>query len=185
MTQEEVRNILTFLKETYPNSFTNHTAVGSQMLFQLWCETFKNEDAKLVQSAVFKAIQENKTSFVPPLGIIREYMKELAGIKAMDADEAWKLVRQVWSNIGSDRPDEIRAEWEALPSAVKKIYTAADLVELAFHTTSHDIEAYEKPRFMKAYENIATQEIDRKLLGTSISQLAIEAKGTLMIGDKK
>lgn len=153
------------------------------MLLQLWYETFKNEDAKLVQSAVFKAIQDNKTSFVPPLGIIREYMKEISGVRVLDADEAWKMVRKVWSNIGSERPDEIREEWEQLPSAVKKIYSPADLVELAFHTTSHDIEAYEKPRFMKSYESIATQEVDRALLGKSISQLAIETSGTLMIGE--
>ena len=179
--QEEVRNILTFLKETYPNSFTNHTAVGSQMMLQLWCETFKNEDAKLVQAAVFKAIQENRTSFVPPLGVIRDYMKEIAGIRPQDADEAWVQVRRIWSNLSSDNPSEIKAEYESLPKAVKRIYTPADLVELAFHTTSHDIEAFEKPRFMNAYKSIAVDEIDRQLEHKSITALAIETKGRLMI----
>lgn len=181
MTQEEVRNILTFLKETYPNSFTNHTAVGSQMMFQLWRETFKNEDTKLVQAAVFKSVQENRTSFVPPLGIIRDYMKEIAGIKPRDADEAWKEVRKIWSNLSSDNPSEISAEYDALPKAVKRIYSPADLVELAFHTTSHDIEAFEKPRFMNAYKSISVDEIDRQLEHKTITALAIETKGRLLI----
>lgn len=184
MTKEEVKQILTYLKNQFPQSF-NHlqTDQDANMFVAIWHDILKDENPKLVQAAVKKLVAENTSGFAPNIGMIRQMMKNLSGIKMIDADEAWKMVRKVWSNIGSERPDEIREEWEKLPTAVKRIYSPADLVELAFHTTSHDIEAYEKPRFMKSYESIATQEIDKTLMGKSISQLAIETSGTLMIGE--
>ena len=185
MTREELRQLLVLLKEYYPNSFSNHTAEGSQLFFSIWLETFKDEDARLVQAATLKCIQQNLTNFAPTIGQIRQMMKEIAGVKPMDADEAWKQVRHIWSNLASDNPSEISAEYDSLPQSVKRIYSPADLIELAFHTTSHDIEAYEKPRFMNMYKSIATQETDMLLTHKTITQVAIETKGYLMIGDGK
>lgn len=182
MTKEEVKQILSYLKNQFPQSFSHlQSDNDANMFVAIWHDILKDEDPKLVQAAVKKLVAENTTGFAPNIGMIRSKMKDIAGLKPLDADEAWKQVRMVWSHIASDRPDEIREEWEQLPSAVKRIYSPADLIELAFHTTSHDIEAFEKPRFMKTYQSISENELSQQLEHKTITALAIEAKGRLLI----
>ncbi len=182
MTKEEVKQILTYLKNQFPQSFSHlQSDNDANMFVAIWHDILKDEDPKLVQAAVKRLVAENTSGFAPNIGMIRNKMKDIAGLKPLDADEAWKQVRLVWSRIASDRPDEIREEWEQLPSAVKRIYSPADLIELAFHTTSHDIEAFEKPRFMKTYQSISESELSQQLEHKTITALAIEAKGRLLI----
>lgn len=187
MTIEEVKQILTYLKNQFPQSF-NHlqSDEDARMFVAIWHDILKEENPHLVQVAVKKLVAENTTGFAPNIGMIRQKMKDIAGLKPLEADEAWTQVRRLWSNISSERPDEIREDWEKLPSSVKRIYSPADLIELAFHTTSHDIEAFEKPRFMSAYKSIADNEMDNLLTYKSITQVALETNGRLMIeGDKE
>lgn len=182
MTKDEVKQILTYLKNQFPQSFSHlQSDNDANMFVAIWHDILKDENPQLVQAAVKKLVAENTTGFAPNIGMIRNKMKDIAGLKPLDADEAWKQVRLVWSRIGSDRPDEIREEWEQLPSAVKRIYSPADLIELAFHTTSHDIEAFEKPRFMKTYQTISENELSQQLEHKTITALAIETKGRLLI----
>lgn len=182
MTKEEVKQILTYLKNQFPQSFAHlQTDADANMFVAIWHDILKDEDKRLVQAAVRRLVATNTTGFAPNIGMIRNEMKNVAGIKPLDADEAWKQVRRIWTNLSSDNPSEISAEYDALPKAVKRIYTPADLVELAFHTTSHDIEAFEKPRFMSAYKSISADEIDKQLEHKTITAIAIETKGRLLI----
>lgn len=181
MTQDEVKKLLVLLREYYPQSFAHHSAEGSQMILAIWNETFKEEDARLVQAATIKCIQENTTNFAPNIGQIRNKMIELTGIRPMGADEAWSIARGYWSSIGTDNPYELQSSWEKLPESIKAIYSPHDMVELGFRTSSHEVEAYEKPRFMKRWAEMEKKEQQKCLDCKSISKLAIETTGRLMI----
>lgn len=181
MTQDEVRKLLVLLKEYYPNSFIHHTAEGSKLIYSVWLETFKDEDNKLVQTAVLKLIQENTTNFAPTIGQIREKMLELTGIRIMTADEVWDRARRFWCNLGTRIPAEIAPEYKKLPLEVQKMFSIDDMIHYADMQTA-DVIQYEKPRFMKEYRNIEAQSKATMLTG-SISKTALTYTGHLMIGE--
>lgn len=183
MTKEEVRQLLVLLRELYPQSFVHHTAEGSQMIFQVWFETFKDENAKLVHAAVMKLIQNNKTAFAPTIGEIREVMYDLAGIRIMTADEVWNTARRFWCNLGTRSAAEIEPRYKKLPEEVKRAFTISDMIQYADMNTT-DVLQYEKPRFMKEYKNIESQH-KAKMLSGSITGNALTFNGKLMIGEDK
>ena len=183
MTKEEVRQLLVLLKEYYPNSFVHHTAEGSKLIFSVWMETFKDEDTKLVQTAVMKLIQSNTTNFAPTIGEIREKMLELTGARIMTADEVWNTARKFWCNLGTRSQSEIEPRYKLLPEEVKRMFSISDMIQHADMYTS-DVLLYEKPRFMKEYKNIESQHKEKMLSG-SITQMAIAHTGHLMIGEGK
>jgi hypothetical protein len=183
LTKEEVRQLLVLLRELYPQSFVHHTAEGSQMIFQVWFETFKDENAKLVHAAVMKLIQNNKTAFAPTIGEIREAMYDLAGIRIMTADEVWNTARKFWCNLGTRSAAEIEPRYKKLPEEVKRAFTISDMIQYADMNTT-DVLQYEKPRFMKEYKNIEAQH-KAKMLSGSVTGNALTFNGKLMIGEDK
>ena len=185
MTKEEVRGILSALRAMYPNSYTNFTMEGSQLVIDMWHSILKDEDLRLVQAAIRACVANNSTNFAPTIGEIRQKMQELAGVGGTTAEQAWETARSFWSNIGSDNAWEIEEEWRQLPEEIRRIYTPADMVELGFHTSSRDITTFEKPKFMKRYEEIRQQKLSLDLQTKSITQLAYEQNGMLMLADKQ
>lgn len=183
MTKEEIRELLVLLRELYPQSFVHHTAEGTQLIFQVWCETFKNENAKLVHAAVMKLIQNNKTNFAPTIGEIRETMYDLAGIRIMTAEEVWTTARQFWCNLGTRSAMEIEPRYKKLPEEVKRAFSIADMIQHA-DMDSNAVSQYEKPRFMKEYKNIEAQH-KAKMMNGSITSNALTFNGKLMIGEDK
>jgi hypothetical protein len=185
MEKAETRAVLMGLAELYPSSFSKHTDEGTWFVLEMWHDILKDEDARLVKAAVRACVSDNDTNFAPPIGQIRAKMKELAGVGGTTAEQAWETARSFWSNIGSDNAWEIEEEWRQLPEEIRRIYTPADMVELGFHTSSRDITTFEKPKFMKRYEEIRQQKLSLDLQTKSITQLAYEQNGVLMLADKQ
>lgn len=182
MEKEDIRQIFTYLKVQYPHSYDHlSNDEEARMLLAIWHDILKDEDKKLVQAAVKKYVSENTTGFAPTIGQIRHIMVELTGIRPMSVDEAWSIARGYWSSIGTDNPYELQSSWEKLPESIKAIYSPHDMVELGFRTSSHEVEAYEKPRFMKRWAEMEKTERQKCLDCKSISKLAIETTGRLMI----
>lgn len=179
MKKEEVRQLLVLLKEYFPNSFIHHTAEGSKLIFSVWLETFKDEDTKLVQTAVMKLIQSNTTGFAPTIGEIREKMLELTGVHIMTADDVWNRARRFWCNLGTRNPSEIEPRYKELPEEVKRMFTIDDMIHMADMQTA-DVINYEKPRFMKEYRHIEAQH-KAELLGGSITGSALGYAENLML----
>jgi hypothetical protein len=177
LTEDEIRGVLSFLADYYPNSFTNTTARGSEMMLKVWGRAFAAEDARLVNEAVMQCVLESKDNFAPQIGVIREKMIEIAGIKGNEPEEAWESARRTWCSLYSDDHSEVRKVWEQMDPIVKKIYSPHDLISLAFYTPSKDITQYERPRFLKAYKELSEQAFTTLLLkAPSISAVAIEMK---------
>ena len=155
MTPEETKQVLTYLKVQYPKNFEHlKTDEDARMYLAIWHDSFKNEDKRLVQAAVKKCVDENTTQYAPTIGQIRNKMVDLTHTGGMDAEEAWNMARRFWSSIPSDNAWEIEEDWRKLPESIRRIYSPADMVELGFRTNSHDITAYEKPRFLKQWAGI-------------------------------
>lgn len=182
MTVDEMKKILAYLRVSYPKSFEHlKTLEDEEMYLNVWYDIFREEDARLVMAAVRKAVSDNFTGFAPPIGVIRNVMVDLTAAGSMPAEEAWKIARSFWSSIGSDDPREIRADWEQLPESIKRIYQPEDMVELGFRMSSHEVDAFEKPRFMKAWAEEEKRQRSSVLRLPSISRYALETTGRLMI----
>ena len=182
MTLEETKNILSYLKTYFPQSFAHlKTNEQAEQYAAIWHDIFRDEDVRLVMAAVRKCITEQTSGFAPQIGVIREAMVDLTGVRPMPAEEAWSVARSFWSSIGSDDPREIRPEWEKLPEPIKRIYQPEDMIEMGFRMSSHEVDAYEKPRFMKAWAEEEKRQHSSVLRLPSISRYALETTGRLMI----
>lgn len=91
----------------------------------------------------------------------------------MSAEEAWENVRGAYMSLWSetDYGDAERA-WRGLPDLVRKICTPNDLIDWAFRLTSANVHQFEKPRFMKAYENVQIQEKQKAIASKPITAIA-------------
>lgn len=92
---------------------------------------------------------------------------------AQSAEEAWCEIRSAYMGLYSDTDyaDAERA-WKRLPKAAQKLVTPRDLIDYAFRCTSKEVNQFEKPRFIKAYENTQEQE-KKQALGThTVMQIA-------------
>lgn len=185
MEKAETRAVLMGLAELYPSSFSKHTDEGTWFVLEMWHDILKDEDARLVKAAVRACVSDNDTNFAPPIGQIRAKMKELAGVGGNTAEEAFNTARAFWCS-GAVTGDYMEAEreWKKLPEEIRRIYTPADMIELAKMTT-HEILSFEKPKFMKQYEEIRQQKLSLDLQTKSITQLAYEQNGVLMLADKQ
>lgn len=123
---------------------------------------------------VSKALQQHiRTSKFPPkIADIVELMHKEA-VPAMSAEEAWEEVRGAYMSLWSetDYGDAERA-WRCLPDLVRKICTPNDLIDWAFRLTSANVHQFEKPRFMKAYENVQIQEKHKAIASKPITAIA-------------
>lgn len=189
MTIEEMQSVLKILRTYYPQSYKDIDAEGSNILLNLWHKAMEDEDGNFVKKAVWEIINTEERQFAPNIAEVRKKMFAMAGISEgkgiLPVDEAWSLARSTWSSLPSDNAWEITDIWEKLPTEIKRIYKPADMVELGFRMTSAEIEKYEKPRFYQQYGNYE-QESKAKLIATkSISKLAIETNGALMLQEVK
>lgn len=184
MTKEEVKQILTYLKIQYPHSFDHlKSDTEANMFVAIWEDAFKDEDKKLVQAAVKNICLTSTSAFAPTIGQIKEMMIDMTGIGGMTADEVWNTARKFWCNLGTRSASEIEPRYLKLPEEVRKAFSISDMIQHADMNTA-DVLQFEKPRFMKEYRNIEAQRRGKMLAG-SISKMAIECKGHLMIGEEK
>lgn len=188
MTDSEIREVLTVIRNFYPQSFVNHTAESSNVLLSVWRHAFAKEDGRLVKEAVIRCIEESESSFMPPIGTVRKKMIEISGIvgdPTLSAAEAWETARRTWRSLESDNPRAIKPTWEKLDEITKRIYSPEDLVTLAFRTDPTQINNFEKPRFLKAYREMSEENLNRVLLtAPSITEVALAARSCPLLEDK-
>lgn len=144
--------ILTLIRSIFPNT----SEINPSLEVEVWQSLFPEPFSQVLE-ATKKCLQ--KSHFSPKPADIREQMYQVAvGENCIDAETAWNLAREFWRNLPSQRPEEFYDEWLKLPEEIRAIYKPADMVELAYHMTTEYINAYEKPRFLKAYEQKKTEK---------------------------
>lgn len=160
MEREEVRKILTVLRTAYPQSFTNHTKESATMLMDLWYEIFKNTPTALVTLAVKDIIAHDVRDFAPNPGQVNNRIAQLITIpEDEDGEKAWKAVigaiRSVrkFEGYNSDDAEYNRRVYSFLPDLVRSIYSLSDIYRMS-DISSKDLNAYEKPKFLKVYKSV-------------------------------
>ena len=163
MNKEETRQILSVLRLNYPQSYRDYNEATSAMLLDLWAEVFKNTPLPLVQEAVVDIIAHDYREFAPNPGQIHHRILSKYGKNHQaEALEAWDQIKDYMSGMNWDYSDKDR--YDRLPEGIRKYYSYSDLKTMAQNRSS-DNDAYEKPRFLKNYSELAAAR-DEKLIST-------------------
>ena len=163
MNKEETMKILEIIHSVFPGIETDDLAVS------VWQSLFP-EPFDMVSKATREYLRIGK--YPPKPADLLEIMHRNE-TNALSAEEAWCEIRSAYMGLYSDT-DYAYAEraWKRLPKAAQKLVTPRDLIDYAFRCTSKEVNQFEKPRFIKAYENTQEQE-KRQALGTqTVMQIA-------------
>lgn len=174
MTYEETRTVLSIIKSNYFSAYKNIDAQVAQNQLDLWYAAFKDTPKKLVLAAVNQIIFYSNKEFPPKIGDINAKILELLSDNPDDdATEAWNTVREFIRSIGGTSEDVQR--YRSLPDSIRRIYSYADLKSLSMARET-DNTAYEKPRFIAAYKNVASENRMTLLQQHKYAELASEEK---------
>lgn len=105
-------------------------------------------------------------------------------IEQISSEDAWEIIRKSYMRL-QDEHDKATAEriHSQMPESVRRCCTPQDLIDWAFHTTTSAIKSYEKPRFQKAYTDVASQDTQKALGSQSVTQIAIKTNETRRLTD--
>lgn len=167
MNREETLQLLTIIHSVFPDSVK-----PNDMTVAVW-QSVLQEPYEMVSKALYQYLRIGH--FAPKPADLAELMYQ-GSVPSMTAEAAWQEVRGAYMSLWSetDYRDAERA-WRELPDLIRKICTAQDLIDWAFHVTSSEIKKYEKPRFMKAFEAVQVQETQKAIGTKSVDLLASES----------
>lgn len=140
-----------------------------------WTSLFP-EPLDLVLPATKAVLQ--KSRFSPKPADIRQemYAQQNTGSNIASAEEAFSIARKAWRSFPAGNVDEAMPIYNALPEEIRKVYSVVDMYDLAFHTSVDQIESFEKPRFVKAYNTILERRKQEAIAGYIKPAAEIEHK---------
>ncbi len=104
-----IKETLTLLKVTYPNSFKDLTKEDALLMIKVWLNDFKNEEEEIFKKAIGRL--RYKCKYIPSVSEIKE---EIAIIKneslQLDVDDEWSKVIRLFGKYGADREEEALKE---------------------------------------------------------------------------
>lgn len=151
--------VLNLIHSIFPT--TDNVNPGAEV--NAWTSLFP-EPLDMVLPATKAVLQ--KSRFSPKPADIRQemYAQSHAG-HDMTAEEAFSIARNAWRSFPAGNVDEAMPIYNALPEEVKKLYSIVDMYDLAFHTPIEQIESFEKPRFIKAYNTLMERKKQEAISG--------------------
>lgn len=98
------------------------------------------------------------SEYRPTPAAIRKEMYNRENSDKPDANEAWEIARKCWKALEDDSAQEAERLYATLPKDVQRALGSANtLTEYGFRMTTTELEQYEKPRFLKAYDTVLEQ----------------------------
>lgn len=149
MTQAEARKLVAVLMVTYPN----YKPISTDLAVNVWEETLKEQDYKMVSAALTTYIKTNTSGFAPTPAHILANIKTLSMQDEPNESQAWGKVRFALRNsiYNSEK------EFEKLPETVKKAVGSAS--QLRAWAMSEDFnEDVESSHFRRAYRAVLERE---------------------------
>ena len=124
MTINDIKNLFTILKSTYPHAYKDiDTKEKFDMVAQVWIELFSNIPFELAKAGLIQAIRTNKSGFPPTVSEILENCMDICKPKQeLNPMESWGAVLITIRQYGSYRETEAIEQLDELTrEAVKNI----------------------------------------------------------------
>ena len=141
MTREEVTQMLSLLKVTYPAFYSKMKRDDLILIVDLWSDMFRDDDVNIVKYAL-KELIATHSGYPPDIAAVKNKMKELCSSATGEAtdEDLWLVLKKSVSNglYGAEQ------EFEKLPAVLKRyVGTPSTLTEMAlidtdtFNTVTH------------------------------------------------
>lgn len=172
MTREEVTQMLSLLKVTYPAFYSKMKRDDLILIVDLWSDMFRDDDVNIVKYAL-KELIATHSGYPPDIAAVKNKMKELCSSATGEAtdEDLWLLLKRAVSNglYGAEQ------EFEKLPAVLKRyVGTPSTLTEMAlidtdtFNTVTHG-------QFLKQIKVIKEREEYSQNIPDDVKQLISSA----------
>lgn len=100
VSEKTIKETLTILKLTYPNSFKDLSKEEALLMISLWKKDFENDDEEIFKQAIARLRQKSK--YLPSIAEIKSEIAILSvGDLQLNAEKEWELVLQAVRKWGT------------------------------------------------------------------------------------
>lgn len=100
VSEKTIKETLTILKLTYPNSFKDLSKEEALLMINLWKKDFENDDEEIFKQAIARLRQKSK--YLPSIAEIKSEIAILSvGDLQLNAEKEWELVLQAVRKWGT------------------------------------------------------------------------------------
>lgn len=100
VSEKTIKETLTILKLTYPNSFKDLSKEEALLMINLWKKDFENDDEDIFKQAIARLRQKSK--YLPSIAEIKSEIAILSvGDLQLNAEKEWELVLQAVRKWGT------------------------------------------------------------------------------------
>ena len=179
MTREEVSQLLTLLKVTYPNFYKNLTSRDAMATLEVWYEMFKDDDLNIVKPALMSLFSTNVFPPVPA-----DVKKAIAETKAImlgepTDDELFAKLQRAAANSTYDS----EKEFNKLPDAVKRFVGSPSGLRTMGKIDEETFNTVTRGQFMKALPIMKQRQEFHDALPESIKNVVGQISGGMRMAE--
>ena len=167
MEKEHIIKVLGTLKTAYPRFYANMNKDEAEETIALWYEMFKNDDPRLVISAVKKLITE--LQFPPTIADVKQAMYKLVDKTETDI-ELWNKFERAVSNSIYHAGEEFKK----LPGVVQKFVGSPNQLREYALMDSDVVHSVIKGQFLKQIDILKTRQKEEKMLLPEIREMTMQ-----------
>ena len=183
MTREDAARIVRIIWATYPNAYPSDEVLLDAI--SVWAVIFAADSSRLVESAVYTYINEDRPK-APNPGQIRAIMQRITHPDELSEGDAWNLVQRALSN-GLYGAQE---EFDKLPEDVQKAIGSPQWI----HAVASDEDAnmsVESSNFYRRYRQVMADKREKECMPPAVRKMVeqlADSKGmseAQMLEDKR
>lgn len=168
MTREETTKVLAVLYSEFGNKPISDVEVNDKI--NLWATMFKDDDARMVNLAVYKLLATSK--WFPKIAEVKAAIAEMHGNQVIDSGEAWGEVTRAIRKYGYSQEEKAIASMNPLTASAVKYMGWRNICE------SEDMMA-DRAHFLRIYEQLSNKEKEKLQVPIGIQNkiaMAVEEK---------
>lgn len=163
MTREDATRIIRIICAAYPNTYSTDEVLMDAI--SVWSVVFAADPSKLVESAVYTYVNEERFK-APNPGQIRAIMMKIANPNELSEGDAWNLVQRALSN-GLYGAQE---EFDKLPEDVQKAIGSPQWI----HAVAMDEDAnmsVESSNFYRRYRQVVADRREKECMPPAVREM--------------
>ncbi len=183
MTREDATRIIRIICAAYPNTYSTDEVLMDAI--SVWSVVFAADPSKLVESAVYTYVNEERFK-APNPGQIRAIMQKIANPNELSEGDAWNLVQRALSNglYGA------KEEFDRLPEDVQRAVGSPQWI----HAVASDEDAnmsVESSNFYRRYRQVMADRKEKECMPPAVREIVAQLTANMeksevqMLEDKR
>lgn len=156
--EKTIKETLTLLKVTYPNSLKDIDKQTALLMIQVWTNDFKDTPKELFLKAINNI--RNKNKFFPSIADIKEEIAKMQVVSIPEAEDEWQEVLKTVSKYGAYRQEEAM---QSLKPYTAKIAGYIGYTKICMATSEEQI--WNKKEFISEYDVLKNKIVENLQIG--------------------